>query len=204
VKDAEGAAALPRDASDVVAGSAVKEHEERLTAILESYDACLRGAVARCCPRTLGLDTADIEQEARIRVWNALRREKEIANLPSYLYRVAATATIDAVRRLKARREDPLPESAESEALTAARPSSGPSPERLARDKEIADVVKRAIDRLEEKRRRVVQLHLQGFGAEEVAQLLGWSEPKARNLIYRGLANLRHELQELGMDSESL
>ena len=44
-------------------------------------------------------------------------------------------------------------------------------------------------------RRRAVGLHLRGFTSTEIAQLLGWTEPKARNLTHRGLKDLR----ELGV-----
>lgn len=207
MKDARDAAFLSRGAAKTdrePTPAAEAALAQRLTAILETFGALLREAIARNCPRTLGLDTADIEQEARIRLWNALRNEREIANLPSYLYRVAASATIDAVRRAKARREDPLEESAEQEGSMASRPSPGASPERLARDRQIAGKVKLALDRLEEKRRHVVKLHLQGFSTDEVARLMEWTEPKARNLVYRGLADLRRELHALGIDRESL
>lgn len=207
MKDADDAAVLSRGvqspaAETPVSGTPDGALQERLTGILASYGALLREAIARNCPRGLGLDSGDIEQEARIRVWHALRREKEIAHLPSYLYRVAVNATIDAVRRARARREAPLEESDEP-SRESTRPSLDASPERKARDQELARHIQAALLRLEDKRRRVVKLHLQGFSNEEVARLMDWTEPKARNLIYRGLADLRRELQSLGVDCET-
>ena len=51
-----------------------------------------------------------------------------------------------------------------------------------------------------ERRRRPVQLHLQGFGFAEVAKLLQLSDATARNLIYRGMDDLRELLREGGWD----
>src|SRR5262245_41141974 len=82
--------------------------EARWRALVEEYGRFLRRTVVRLCPRNMGLDFDDIEQEARVRLWHALRNEREITNPASYLYRIAATATIDAIRRVKARREEPL------------------------------------------------------------------------------------------------
>jgi RNA polymerase sigma-70 factor (ECF subfamily) len=53
---------------------------------------------------------------------------------------------------------------------------------------------------LTENRRITVGLYLQGMTTEEIGGLLGWSEAKARNLVYRGLKDLRRELRALGID----
>jgi DNA-directed RNA polymerase specialized sigma24 family protein len=45
-----------------------------------------------------------------------------------------------------------------------------------------------------------VQLHLQGFGFAEVAKLLALTDATARNLIYRGMEDLRTHLREGGWD----
>ena len=47
-----------------------------------------------------------------------------------------------------------------------------------------------------------VELYLQGMSSHEIADLLDWSEPKARNLIYRGLNDLRKDLRAEGIDLE--
>jgi DNA-directed RNA polymerase specialized sigma24 family protein len=41
-------------------------------------------------------------------------------------------------------------------------------------------------------------MYLAGFERDEIADLLGWSEAKTRNLLYRGLADLRESLQSWG------
>jgi DNA-directed RNA polymerase specialized sigma24 family protein len=55
---------------------------------------------------------------------------------------------------------------------------------------------------LPDNRRRAVGLHLEGLTSQEIADLLGWSEPKARNLVYRGLKDVREQLQAEGIDYE--
>ena len=46
-------------------------------------------------------------------------------------------------------------------------------------------------------------MHLAGYSREEIAQLMGWSEAKTRNLLYRGLAELREQLGQRGAEWEA-
>jgi RNA polymerase sigma-70 factor (ECF subfamily) len=45
----------------------------------------------------------------------------------------------------------------------------------------------------------VVRMHLAGYERHEIADLLGWTEPKTRNLLYRGLSDLRQILESWGI-----
>jgi RNA polymerase sigma factor (sigma-70 family) len=170
--------------------------EARLQELLDAYGTFLRGAVRRLCPSALGVTVDEIEQDARIRLWHALQRERNIDDPASYLYRIAATAAIDAVRRVRARREtqmDAAPGTFADPRLAAVSPSR--SPEELAVDHEITGQVAAALARLPDNRRRAVGLHLRGYTSTEIATLLSWSEPKARNLTHRGLKDLRNLLK---------
>lgn len=184
---------LPGDAS----------FDAQFESILVSYGAFLRAAIRRFCPGELAAQAADIEQQARIKLWRALQSEKEIRNLSSYVYRIAATTTIDAVRHAKALREEQLRmagEEDETGRVTQLPASSEASPEARAVDRDRLEKVQHALASLAENRRRAVQLYLQGMPFQEVARLLGWSDGKARNLIYRGLEDLRQELRKLGIE----
>jgi DNA-directed RNA polymerase specialized sigma24 family protein len=48
-------------------------------------------------------------------------------------------------------------------------------------------------------RARAVKAHLAGFSVEEIMALCGWPYQRARNLIARGMADLRLALRERGM-----
>lgn len=171
--------------------------EQHLTRLLDEYGCALRNAVARVCRGPLGLQRDEIEQEARIRLWRAIRRETTIVDLRLYMHRIVATAAIDAMRQIRSRREIPLErQDAEDDDRTwLDNVHGGPSPERIASDRQLAGVARQILARLPANRRRAVGLHLQGFTTEEVAELMGWSEAKARNLVYRGLGELRAKLR---------
>lgn len=182
------------------------EVEERFNALLDEFGQLLRRAIVRYCPRDLGIQYDDIEQEARLRLWHALQREREITNHASYLYRIAATATIDAMRRAQARHEEQLhrvsDEGVDGDDSVAVLAPPKDSPERVAESREVIDEVKAALARLSDERRRAVGMYLQGLTSQDIADLLGWTEPKTRNLVYRGLKELRKFLRAKGIDYE--
>ena len=45
---------------------------------------------------------------------------------------------------------------------------------------------------MKRERRLAVMLHLQGHPVAEAARILGWTVKRTENLVYRGLADLRH------------
>ena len=180
----------------------------RLDALLAEFGALLRASVARVCRPGSGVVPEDVEQEARIRLWRALERERNLTHPASYIVRVATTAAIDALRRVRARREEPLRAAgtAEDSGEIGQGPdlqAPGPSPEEEAAGGEVARKVERALSALAEDRGKAVRLHLQGFGSDEIARLLAWTEPRARNLLYRGLKDLRARLAQEGIDCET-
>jgi len=180
--------------------------EERFNLVVEEFGMLLRRAIVRFCPRDKGLQFDDIEQEARLRLWRALQDEREVTNYASYLYRIAATATIDALRRVQARHEEQLEilidqRTDDGDIMLAPAPVRD-SPERLAESREAVDKVMSAVAKLPDAQRRAVGMYLQGMTSQDVADLMRWSEPKSRNLIYRGLKELRKSLREEGIDYE--
>ena len=176
--------------------------EARFEALLEAYGRFLRNVIRQTCPTNLGLQVADIEQEARVRLWRALKSERDLTDAASYIYRVAVTTTIDAVRRATARREDQLSTEAEEgaagESVFVAAPNQ--SPDRIAERQLLIGKVEAALSELAENRRIAVEFHLEGMTSQEIADLMNWSEPKARNLIYRGMNDLRKRLREQGIE----
>jgi RNA polymerase sigma-70 factor, ECF subfamily len=154
----------------------------------------------------MGLQFNDIEQEARLKLWRALESEREIRDPASYLYRIAMTVILDAVRRIKARREEQLrlveDEDDDQDAPHSLSSEPSFSPELEAERRQLASKVRAALARLPDNRRRAVGLYLEGFNSQEIAGLLGWSEAKARNLLYRGLHDLRARLRAEGIEYE--
>jgi RNA polymerase sigma factor (sigma-70 family) len=182
------------------------EIEARFNSMVAEYGKLLRRAIAYHCPDNMGLDLDDIMQDACLRLWRAVSSEREIHDPASYLQRIAATATIDAIRRVKARREEQMRLAAEHDSKFERREAqpidTHTSPEEDAQHQQLIAVVQTILDCLPENRQRAVRLHLQGLNTVEIAELMAWSEPKARNLVYRGLDDLRIQLRGHGFDYE--
>lgn len=178
--------------------------EDRFNTLLESHDQFLRNTIARICPKDLGLQFNDIHQEARLQLWRAIESEREITHFGSYIYRIAISVTIKAIHRAKARREDQLRLAEDDDEPGGATDSLATdpnrSPEALAEQSELLAKIEQALARLSENRRLAVGLYLKGMSTEEISDLMGWSEPKARNLAYRGLKDLRDELRAEGIE----
>lgn len=164
--------------------------ERRIELVLERYAKVLRAAISRTVPQHPGLDFEDLEQEARIRVWKALEAERPTRRLDAYIYRIGVTTAIDAVRKARARREEQLadPVAGEGPEPVAAPPTW---PEAVTRRREAVAVVGGCLQRLADNRRRTVGLRLHGLTRSEIAELTGWTEAKIRNLVHRGLKELR-------------
>jgi len=183
-------------------GDGLQDVDAQLQQLLDAYGAFLRAAVRRFCPSSLGVAADEVEQDARVRLWHALQRERNITDPASYLYKVAATAAIDAARRVRARRETSIDASVGPglPSVVENLRDASRSPEQLAGDRELRSRIDGALQRLPDNRRRAVGLHLQGFTSVEIGAMLGWTEPKARNLTHRGLKDLRELLRSEGID----
>ena len=170
-----------------------------LSAHLERTIARCAGAV-RHVTLQHGLDPADVDevfQDVRIRLWRSLESGEKIAAVPtSYVYKTATCAALDLIRKRRAHREEPLDAHSRRDLVEPAR---RPGPEGELVCLETMEAVSRALEGLIESRRVVVRMHLAGYRMEEIATLLGWTRHKTRNLLYRGLHDLRHTLEERGL-----
>ncbi len=76
------------------------------------------------------------------------------------------------------------------------------APDTELMDREGAARILAAVEDMPQARRTAVKLYLAGYRREEIARMLQWSEARTRNLIYRGLDELRDRLTALGLAPE--
>jgi RNA polymerase sigma-70 factor (ECF subfamily) len=166
-----------------------------LTQALERFRGVFEGVARRF--RLEPIDREELLQEVRIRLWNAQNRGESVSQVPaSYLWRTAESAAIDLFRRRRThvRREERLSSGAYERPgdLNAATDAG-------ALETDLAARVEDALLQLRETRRLVVRMHLAGYSRIEIAGTMQWSEAKVRNLLYRGLADLRLILEARGI-----
>lgn len=170
-----------------------------IEALIQRFAGRVRAQIASHRLDRYGIDAADVEQDVHIRLWNALQRDPKAVLPASYIQKVVASVLIDAVRRGRLRVTDSLPE---AEAERGWEPASvEPQPDEWAADSGRLERVKAAIGAIPERRRRPLQLYLQGHTVPEVAQLCQLTFDAARKLVYRGLAETKQRLRDAGEDS---
>lgn len=130
----------------------------------------------------------DVEQRVRMSLWRRLEREEKIEHPASYIYRIAVRETVRALRKENAHQALSLDEAAGS-VLDARDPQQAYE----ANEQRVA--IRASLAALRPDRRRAVWHHLAGHSVSEIMEIHGWSYQKARNLIARGLADLRHSLR---------
>ncbi|HJU73361.1 MAG TPA: sigma-70 family RNA polymerase sigma factor [Gemmatimonadaceae bacterium] len=142
----------------------------------------------------------EVIQEVRISLWRARPAASQLAAIgPGYVHRAAVSAALTVLRRRRAKRESASALSPEIEQV-AADPKT--NPQESLEQAELHAQLRAAVAALDLPRQTVVRLHLHGYQRDEIAKLLGWSEAKTRNLLYRGLADLRQILTERGITAE--
>ena len=191
------AAAMTRGTFDRM--SPVDAASEALDALMARYRELVRRVASRYRLSDELLD--ETLQEMRIRLWRAFPNSRQLdAAGAGYVYRSAVTAALVVLRRRRAKRESGVPLTPEIHDTVAAR---APSAIESIEESELAGELARAIGELAPARQAAVRLHLTGYHRDEIAGLLGWSEAKTRNLLYRGLDDLRALLTARGIGREA-
>jgi RNA polymerase sigma factor (sigma-70 family) len=181
------------------------EAEQHLSLALEAAVARF-GSMVRQIGRRYRLDESGLDevmQEVRIRLWRARGTSEQVGETnTSYVYRTASSAALDVLRRRRARQADRHDAIDDRGTVTTMLTSQEPDPHATLEGSELAHRVARAIDEIPATRRAPVRMHLAGYPREEIASLMGWTEAKTRNLLYRGLADLRERLSAEGIGWE--
>jgi len=135
----------------------------------------------------------DVEQRVLVALWKVTSGEQEIRHPSSYIYRAAVRETVRVLKEERRGGEsiDGLEQRADGRMRT---------PEELAASKQLGATIMESLSTLSRDRQRAVRAHLAGFEVREIMEMFGWSYNRARNLIVRGMADLRKSLREKGID----
>jgi DNA-directed RNA polymerase specialized sigma24 family protein len=163
------------------------EPREALRALIEGYAHVIRAAVARIARGRLDLGD-EVQQRIAEALWKRLQSEKEIEDPAAYIYRCAIRET------LKLLRED----IADVELETVAVLPGTASPANDLYQRRLATAIEEAFAAMAADRVLAVRGHLAGFTAEEIMRMHDWPYHKARNLIARGMIDLRAALTAKG------
>ncbi|UCC99086.1 MAG: sigma-70 family RNA polymerase sigma factor [Phycisphaerales bacterium] len=141
--------------------------------------------------RTLGdWDLAeDVAQETFLRVYRAAKRYRPQAQFTTWLYRIVVNLCLDEQRK-RARAAASL----ESTTLAEYSPPRVNPTEK----KELAELVKAAVQGLPERQRLAVILHrYDDLSHAQISEVTGWSQSAVESLLVRAYGNLREKLAKL-------
>jgi RNA polymerase sigma-70 factor (ECF subfamily) len=177
--------------------------QARYAHLINAYDRLIRGIVGRV-GRRLGLtrdnflSRDDIEQEVRLDLWKQVARGQQIDFPATYIYKATLRETLRALRRQAARDTVSVQDSAAQELQDPADPFHA-----LAAKEQFREIIL-ALRLLTPERQHAVRAHLTGFAFHEIMRLYGWSYQKTRNLISRGMGDLRKSLNDKGEAPEEM
>ncbi|MGD9905915.1 MAG: RNA polymerase sigma factor [Vicinamibacterales bacterium] len=161
--------------------------DERFRSLIDRYGTLIAWAVRRAAgPAARDLD--DIRQDVLIGLWTQVSHGRVIDHPGAYLHRAAVRETVRAMARTRVR-DTLIAGGGVDEACGAT------APDPLDRREQRA-ALRAAIAALPIDRRRAVQGHLAGFDVRELMDLYGWTYQRARNLVARGIADLRVRLRD--------
>lgn len=166
---------------------------QRFETLVTGFGRLVAHAVRRVAGAAAANDLQDIEQEVLLALWKRVSTEQDIAHPASYVYRAAIREAVRAVGRVRRRAEEALPV---IEASASGQVSDG---ERRVQEREQRAALLAALARLQPDRARAVRAHLGGWSVDDVMRMYGWPYQRARNLIARGMADLRLELRSRGL-----
>lgn len=168
-----------------------RDVSERAADLARRYARLIRSAVARVSGAEAARIGDDVEQRVLLQLYRQLTGEQEIHHPASYLYRAAVRETVRVLRgELRADR---------SREAAAELPRAEPGPERRLASRELRQQMAAALATLTADRQRAVRAHLAGFEVAEIMAMNGWTYNRARNLVARGMADLRLALRARGV-----
>ena len=146
-------------------------------------------------------EARDVAQETFLKAYRGLSGFKRQARFSSWLYQIATNLCRDRLRRRKTRPQVSL------EALEEAGPvivESRPGADERLLERDLAAAVRRAIHALPEEQREVVILkEYQELTFLEIAQTLDVPVSTVKTRLYRGLVQLRQQLEHQGVRREA-
>jgi len=171
--------------------------EDEFIAILNSQAQFINYQVLSFNLPKHGLDPEDVIQDIKIRIWKLICKERVIKNHRQYIRKIIYSSIIDQFR--KHRREEDY---YRLEAHRHVSEMESSYNKEGFRKMAMVESVGKAVERLIETRRQVVKLYLLNLNIREIADYLRMSQDKTRNLLYRGLSDLRKLIKKMDTPNE--
>ena len=165
--------------------------------VINKFSRFINGHIRKFNLPKEGIDPDDVFQEVRIKIWKLLNDEKKIACYSSYIKKIVDSSVIDYIRKMRRERELILKQKHKTISEW-----KGTYEKARIHNNNLLKIVNDSVDSLLLSRKKVVKLYLLNLSIEEISTFFSWSRHKTRNLLYRGLSDLRKALKEKGIEYE--
>lgn len=165
--------------------------------LVQRWQRKMQGAIYR----VLGNEeeARDLGQETFLKAYRALGSFKRESRFSSWLYQIALNLCRDRLRRRKLRHYVSLEELGEGVVEASPRPPA-PSALELLERRDLSRTVAAAVEALPDEQREVIVLkEYQGLTFLEIADILGLPASTVKTRLYRGLGQLREQLERQGI-----
>jgi RNA polymerase sigma-70 factor (ECF subfamily) len=185
-----------RDADDSAAfADLVEVYHHRLVTVLQN----LLGSAE---------EAEDMAQEAFLRVYRGRKKYHPRAKFSTWLFTIANNLALNVLRSRQ--RKPAIPLNLRDSGPLGPRPqeqlvlAKGPEPEQHLQQQELADIIRQALETLNERQRVAVVLNkFEDMNYADIAEVMGLSTKAVKSLLSRARDNLRLALQNyVHMDGE--
>jgi len=142
-------------------------------------------------------DAEDLAQEVFLRIYRARESYKPTAKFSTWMFRITANVSLNALRSLATRRDEvSLGQFTDDRDAGRVLPDpSGTPPDHHLRQEELKEYVKEAIGALPEKQQIAVVLNkYEGMSYADIARTIGCSTMAVKSLLARARDNLKNRL----------
>lgn len=145
-------------------------------------------------------DAEDVAQEVFVSVYQHVGRFRGDAKLSTWVYRIAVTKSLEALRKGSRKRERLTESISEDTGRLAA--GSFHHPGVLAENRERAVMLFKALNKLPENQKTAFVLHkTEGLSYAEISEVMELTLPSVESLIYRARQNLQKLLKQYYKES---
>lgn len=144
-------------------------------------------------------DAEDMTQEIMIKIFRSLGSFKGNSKFSTWIYRVAVNTCLDELKKKKNKKHLSLDAeiSGDDGENQIEIKDDSPSPEKLAEQNELRDMVAAAVKLLSDEHRAVIVLRdIRGMSYNEIAGILGCSDGTVKSRISRARAQLKMILEK--------
>ncbi len=168
--------------------------ESAFTKLVERNQARVFGLVSRFAGSAVSAE--DLVQEVFLRVFRTAKKYKPSARFSTWLYRIAINLSLNAIRANSKLRVVGLEGSEDSDyGPREIADDRAMNPDEIMDADEVAQAVRRAVDKLPETQRIAIVLHrYEHMSYEQVAQVLECSTMAVKSLLSRARVSLKDSL----------